>query len=211
MPDKTEAFPREVFIMCIAFAIDGQPAGPLEYTVVSKRWESLLLRTPSLWSQVYIQNGEDELARISAFLCFSQNHSLHVDIMTVLPNMDSVQLIARDISRVATILIRPGASEAITYLYMTQWKRSASYILATLYSLPPPLVLSDGDHTQCTGISMNEKDQHFYWVFLMQLTTRTSRNHDPFHRVSVKPSDDMKYYHMWDEHITRWASIARRL
>jgi hypothetical protein len=205
--------------MCIAFAIDGQPFGPLEYLMVSKRWEKRLLETPSLWSQVYIQNGEDELARISAFLHLSRGHSLHVDIMiaipnmdsshlVAIPNMDSLQLIASEISRVATISIRPGATKDITSLYMEQWRRSTSYLLATIYSeLPPPQVLSNMSHTQCPVLSLRENNRPFHWVTFMEFTMRNSRKFDPVPHTSVKSAGDWKFFRMWEEHIKRCAKI----
>jgi hypothetical protein len=194
--------------MCMTFAIDGQPSGPLEYLMVSKHWERLLLGTPSLWTQLYLQNGADEMARISTFLYLSRNYSLHVDIVTVLPDMDSLRLIIGDISRVATITIRPGASDTFTYLYMRQWKRSASYILATLYNqLLPSLVLSDVRHS---GFVLRNNDQWLYWVIFMEIRIKTkTRRGDTVLRALVKPSDDWKYIYEWEDHITRYASVSQ--
>src|SRR4051794_35443052 len=107
MPDPIEALPYEAWTLCILFAIDGQPSGPLQFTMVSTQWERLLCDAPPLWSHIYVQNGEDEMARISAFLHLSHDLPLHVDIMTVRPSIDCLQLVANHISRVATISIRP--------------------------------------------------------------------------------------------------------
>ena len=206
MPDPLAVLPCELWSMCIAFAIGGQQAGPLELLMVSTRWATLLADTPSLWTQIYIRNGEDEMARISAFLHFSKRRSLHVDIMTVLPTVASLQLIAENISRVATISIRPDASETSAAFPMEPWKRAASNILSTLFNgrLPP-----DVEDNPCFGISFRENDQWHYRAILMQFTTAVivTSSDERNGIVSANMSDTETCFRRWEEYIARYASI----
>jgi hypothetical protein len=201
MPDPLAALPYEIWTMCIAFAIGGQQAGPLELLMVSTRWATLLADTPSLWTQIYIQNGEDEMARIATFLYFSKRRSLHVDIMTVLPTIANLQLIAENISRVATVSIRPSASDSNTVFPMEQWKRAASNILSTLFNgrLPPDL-----QDDSCFGIGFWESGQWCYRVILMQFTTAvmvTSSEQNGI--ISAKLPDTRTHFRRWEEHVRR--------
>ena len=72
------------------------------------------------------------MARITTFLHLSQQSALHVDVMTVLPTVDSLRLVAEHISRVRMISIRHSASDTFTALHAEQWKRAAAYILEIL-------------------------------------------------------------------------------
>jgi hypothetical protein len=76
MPDPLDALPYEIWIWCISLSIDGRLAGPLELLAVSRRWDGLLLNTPSLWSQIYIQNREDEMVFIIPSLIKLLGHKL---------------------------------------------------------------------------------------------------------------------------------------
>jgi hypothetical protein len=201
MPDPLVVLPHELWSVCIAFAIGGQQAGPLELLMVSTRWATLLADTPSLWTQIYIRNGEDEIARTSAFLHLSKGCSLHVDIMTVLPTITSLQLIAENIFRVATISIRPGASDNNAVFPMEPWKRAASNILSTLSNnrLQPDV----GDNS-CFGIGFRENDQWYYRVILMQFTTAvmvTSSEQNGI--ISAKLPDTRTHFRRWKEHVGR--------
>jgi hypothetical protein len=206
MPDPLAALPYEIWSMCIAFAIGGQQAGPLELLMVSMRWATLLADTPSLWTQIYIQNGEDEMTRIATFLYFSKRRSLHVDIMTVLPTIASLQLIAENISRVATISIRPGASDNSTAFPTEQWKDAASNILSTLFNgrLPP-----DVEDSPCFGISFRENDQWYHHVILMQFTTAVMVTSSDEQTISANLSNTETCFRRWKEHIARCASVLR--
>jgi hypothetical protein len=205
MPDPLAILPYEIWTMCIAFAIGGQQSGPLELLMVSTHWARLLPDSPSLWTQIYIQNGEDEMARIATFLHFSKRRSLHVDIMTVLPTVASLQLIAENISRVATISIRPGESDNNTAFPMEQWKQATSNILATLSKgqLPPKV-----DSSSCFGIGFRENGQWHYHAILMQFTTAvmvTSRDeHGGI--VSMNLPDKWAHFRRWEGYVARCAS-----
>jgi hypothetical protein len=183
-------------------AIDGRQAGPLELLTVSRRWERLLLDTPSLWNQIYIQNGEDEIARISIFLHLSRKCSLHVDILTALLTMDHWQLITENMSRVATISIRPGVSDTITALHMEQWKQAASSTLARLFKGQLP---SNINSTSCFGFSLRENGALYYSIISMKFTTANMvASTDKQDRLTAIPLN-----RMWEEQIARCAFVSR--
>jgi hypothetical protein len=171
MPDPLQVLPNELWSLCMEFAIAGRLAGPLEYIMVSRDWGSAFLNSPSLWTQIYIQNGEDEIARISTFLHLSKQCQLHVDVMTVLPTVDSLRLVAGHISRVGTIVIRPGASDTFGAFHTNQWKRAAAYVLDILSN---GMQLSDVESPACYGVTIWGDGQLYYHVILVQFTVAAS-------------------------------------
>ena len=199
MPDPLGALPDELCILCIAWAIDGQPAGPLELLLVSQRWEKLLLATPSLWSQIYIENGGDEIARVSIFLHLSKGHLLHVDVMTLLPMSDSIQLIAQNFYRVATVSIRPGSVP-----YLEQWKRNAAYTLTRLSNRLLPSNLKD---SSSLGIILRGNNHWYYCVSLMQFTVHVAGTQQGIPIGSTR-SSEAACSRMWEQHITRCVSAS---
>jgi hypothetical protein len=200
MPDPLVVLPIELCTWFISFAIDGLDAGPLELLMVSRRWTRLLLNTPSLWSHIYVQNGEDEMARISTFLYFSRGCSLHVDVMTTLPTMDSLHLIANHISRVATISIRPSFADTVTALYMEQWKRAASRIMEVLSN--GPLDLKDAS---CFGISLRGNNEMYYCIVFIQFTMGNIENSTDMQGVVTSAGLPAMYPQTWEERIIRCA------
>jgi hypothetical protein len=171
MPDPLRVLPNNLRSMCIEFAIAGTLAGPLDFIMVSRHWEHFLLNSPSLWTQIYIQNGEDELARISTFLHLSKQRKLHVDVMTVLRTVDSLRLVAEHISRVRTISIRPGASDTFTVFHSMLWRRTATYILDILSN---GMQLSDVDAPACYGVTLRDNELFYYHAILIQFTVAAS-------------------------------------
>jgi len=199
MLDPLYVLPNEIWTICMEIAIDGQPNGPLEYLLVSTDWQRLLLNTPSLWTQIYIQNTEDEMARISAFLHLSKESLLYVDIMTVLPTTDSMQLISENISRVREISIRPGPSNNPSELHAKKWKRAASDHLAKLNLVP-----SDLAHTSCYGISLKESGHRYYHVVLVHLAIRDTAREYRWNIQAPMDLPDMEtYLRLWEEHMAR--------
>jgi hypothetical protein len=192
MPDPLQVLPTEIWILCMGFAIDGRLAGPLEFITVSQHWQSALLNSPALWTQIYIQNGEDEITRISTFLLLSKQCELHIDVMTVLPTVDSLRLVAGHISRVRTISIRPGASDTSTALQAEQWRRVATYVLEILSN---GVQLSDVESPVCHGVTIWGGDRLCYHVILMQFTVAAGEG----------GVDEPK--HKWGDHIAEYASI----
>jgi hypothetical protein len=184
-------------------AIGGQVNGPLEYMAVSTAWQRHLLDTPSFWTQIYILNTEDEMARISVFLHLSKESLLYVDVMTVLPTAGSMELISENISRVGEISIRPGSSNASSELYTEQWKQAASNHLARLsYNLLP----SDLARTSCYGISLRENGHLYYRVVLVHLTLlNTERNYRPNIPALMDMFDTGTCFYMWEKHLARYA------
>lgn len=208
MPDPLTVLPNEIWIICMEKVIDGQVNGPLEYMLVSTTWERLLVDAPSLWTQIYIHNGEDETARISTFLYLSQGCSLYVDIIpTAHPDMSSMQAIAENIPRVTAMSIRPGPSKSITALEMDQWKQSSSYNLAKLFNSLTP---DDVDRTSCYGFNLRENGQLYYRVVLMQFTmvTRIAGNHRQNGFFAADLSHIWPYFHHWQKYIARYAFIT---
>lgn len=159
-----DALPYELWTLCMAFAVDGQEAGPLPLLVVCRRWKSLLLDTPSLWTQIYVRNDENEIPRISTFLGLSKECPLHVYITTPLFTMDYLEPIAAHISRVATISIRSTLWDGHTSLHMEQWKKAVSCIMEKLGN---GILPSDAIHTSCFGVSLGND---LYRIILMQFT-----------------------------------------
>jgi hypothetical protein len=199
MPDPLDALPYEVWIWCITLSINGRHAGPLELLGVSRRWGRLLLDTPSLWNQIYIQNGEDEVARISTFLHLSKKCSLHVDILTPVPTKDSLHLIAKNISRVTTLSIRPGQLDTVTALRMEQWKQATSHVLAMLSQGRA----SDVKSASCFGISVRENGQLYHYVILMQFAMATGNAADKQNYITSAGLPIMVNSGVWEECIAR--------
>jgi hypothetical protein len=187
MPDPLHVLPTELWSLCIELAIAGRVAGPLEFLTVSRQWERFLLNSPPLWTQICIQNGEDELARISLFLLLSKQSPLHVDVMTELSTVESLRLIAEHISRVRTISIRPGVSNTVEGLRTDQWKRAAVYVLE---SLSNGKLLSDVESHTCYGITIWDGSQWYYHVILMQFT--------------VANTEELNC--TWEDHIAEYAT-----
>jgi len=192
----------------MTFTIDGQRDGPLELFGVSRRWDRALLGSPSLWTQIYVENGEDEATRISTFLYLSRGCSLHVDIMTALPTMDSLDLIANHISRVSTISIRPSVGDTATASDMQQWEQAASHILGSLSN--GPLAVND---TSCFGISLQENQELYYCVILMQFTMGNTVNSTNMQdSITSTGLPATTYPETWEECIARCAcSLAKDL
>ena len=193
MPDPLHGLPNELWTLCIEFAIAGRLAGPLEFIMVSRHWGKALLESPSLWTQIYVQDGEDEIARISTFLHLSQQCQLHIDVMTILPTVDSLRLIAEHISRVRTISIRPSAADTATELHAKQWKRVAAYVLESLSNGTKP---SEVESPMCFGIAICDDGQWYYHVILMRFTIA----------ARVARSDQLNP--AWEHHIATYASIS---
>jgi hypothetical protein len=202
MPDPLQVLPLELWSWCIQLAIDGQRAGPLEFIMVSRRWERVVLDTPLLWGQIHLCNDEDEMALVSTFLHLSKRSPLHVDIQTVLPTTGSLELIAEHSSRVRTTSIRPGASNTMTALYTKQWTRAASFTLASLLD---GLLPSDMKYTCCFGNTFRDNGQWYYSVILMRFTTET-RARERNRIVHTDLPGIQRFSCLWEEHITRYVT-----
>jgi hypothetical protein len=201
MTNTLDALPYEIWIRCMAFAIDGRRDGPLELLAVSRRWAKVLLDTPSLWNQIYIENGEDEITRVYTFLYLSGGCSLHVDIMTALPNLESLQLIVDHVSRVSTISIRPSVADTVTALDMRRWEQTASRILGRLSD--SPLAVKD---SSCFGICLRENQELYYCVVLMQFTMGNTVNSTNMQgSITSAGLPATTYPETWEECITRCA------
>jgi hypothetical protein len=179
-------------ISCMEFVIDGRAAGPLDFIMVSQDWAAVLLNSSSLWTQIYIQNVEDEIARISTFLHLSKQFKVHADVMTMLPTVASMRLVAEHVSRVRTISIRPGTSGTLTALHAEQWTRGAAYILEILSN---GMWLSDVESPTCLGVTIWNGMQAYCHVVRMQFTVA----------ARVASIDELNYN--WGDHITKYASV----
>jgi hypothetical protein len=193
MQDLLQVLPTEIWVLCMEFAVAGRVAGPLEFITVSRDWESALLDSPSLWTEIYIQNGEDEIARISTFLHLSKQCKLHVDVMTVLPTVDNLRLVGEHISRVTTISIRPGALDTFTALHAKHWRRTAGYVLE---SLSNGMHLSEVEPPIESSIICRDDGQWYYHVILLHFTMA----------ARVAKSDD--HNRMWEDHLTKYACTS---
>jgi hypothetical protein len=209
MSDPLEALPYELWVFCIAFVIDGNQAGPLELFGVSTSWDKALLDTPSLWSQIYILNEEDEMARVSTFLYLSKGCSLHVHITTVPLTLGSLQLAAENIARVKAISIWPRTSDINSAAHVEQWKQAASHILARLSN---GLIRSDVKDASRFGISLRENGQLYYAIILLKfIMANPVADHDKQNvsistEISTKPQP-----HVWEEIIAGQVSVSHCL
>jgi hypothetical protein len=160
--------------------------------MVSRDWGSALIDSPSLWTQIYIQNGEDEIARITTFLYLSKQCQLHVDVMTALPTVDALRLVMEHISRVRTIVVRPGASDAVTALRTEQWKPEASYILKCLSN---GTHMPDIESPTCYGVTLRDDGRWYYPVILLQFA------------VAARVASTEELNRTWEEHIARYVQF----
>jgi hypothetical protein len=172
------------------FAVAGRVAGPLEFTMVSRQWGIALFDSPFLWTQICIQNGEDEIARISAFLYLSKQCQLHVDVMTVLPTADNLRLVGEHISRVRTILIRPGALDTFTPSHAKHWRRTAAYVLE---SLSNDMHLSEVEPPIECSMTCRDDGRWYYHVILLHFT------------VAARVAKSDEHNRMWEDHLTKYA------
>jgi hypothetical protein len=189
-------------------ASHNEPAGPLAFMMVSQNWQRELPRSPFLWSQIWIQNDEDEVARIWTFLHLSGHIPLDVHITTVLPNTDHLQLIKPHLSRVRTISIRTKPPHPLTNSYADQWKRVASNTMATFSDRVTPWNATD---YSCSGWGIYA-DPTVYHVTVMQFfissvedkqasTNRRSR------KDFIKSSEEEKRFCIWENYVTRYACL----
>lgn len=200
MPDPLHTLPNELWTLCVKIAIDGRSNGPLELIKVSKHWETLLISSPSLWTQIHLHNGEDEIARISTFLCLSRDSPLHLDIMAILPEMDGLRVIAQNVSRVKTVSIRPRAiSNAEAILDMTQWKESASYTMATIFDRLPPSYVKN---TLCLGMSLPDHGQLHYQIVYMSFIVSDHKQ-----KRIISTASSVASSQTWAESVARCAFI----
>jgi hypothetical protein len=205
MPDPLEVLPYELWSLCLSFAIDGQPNGPLPFMTISTHWQGNLINTPQLWAQIYVHGGEREEARVCTFLRRSKTYLLHVDIMTVAMTTESLRRIAAHLPRVRTILIRPRPLDIISALRMTEWKRVASSTFATLSN---NLLPSDVEDSSCFGNSLHVAGRLCYRVILIQfvMKPRVVRTDEQDCSVSVDLSAERKRVKLWEEQLERCAS-----
>jgi hypothetical protein len=166
MPDPLTKLPYEIWARCIELAVRNQPTGPLAFIMVSQNWQRELLCSPDLWSYIWIQNDEDETARIWIFLHLSGHRPLHVLVKTVLPTTDSLQLIKPHLSRVKTILITPEMPHPLTSLHGEQWKQAASIVMTAFSDKLNPWNATD---YVCSGWRIGT-DPGVYHIAAMQFS-----------------------------------------
>lgn len=103
--DPIRRLPYDVWISCIKLLIADSAAGPLHYLMVSGEWDQALFNSPSLWTRIIIENGEDEEARIQTFLHLSQDSLLDVFYRHPIP-IDRLRVILEtNTSRVRSIIL----------------------------------------------------------------------------------------------------------
>lgn len=198
MPDPLDTLPPEIWDQCIEMAIDGQQAGPLELTMVSTHWQNLLINVPSLWRQIYIQNEEDEFARISTFLHLSKGRPLSVYITTGIAPMSALKLVSAEFRRITNISITSHTRDTPGARSVEHWKNAASDILATLFN---GLMPSDMIKTPCFGISLRENNQPYYHVVHMQFIVKISTASMEERRRMACKNDPKGYFITWKQHI----------
>ncbi|KAG8851304.1 hypothetical protein FS842_011244 [Serendipita sp. 407] len=169
MPDPLQVLSYDVWVICIQLAIHGQPTGPLELMMVSRRWKGALLDTPLLWSRIQLQSTEDELGRVRTFLRLSKECPLDIDIVATLSTEKTLRLIQPHLSRVKSVSIRPDLSHHKTVVHRQQWLGVASFILATFFNqiTPPNVQISH------SGMYRTEDTQMQYYPNLIQFESTT--------------------------------------
>ncbi|KIM24209.1 hypothetical protein M408DRAFT_242779 [Serendipita vermifera MAFF 305830] len=166
--DPSSVLPYEIWIRCVSFVIQDVPTGPLELLTVSKSWYTLFINSPLLWTDVFFENSEDELARVWTFLHLSRDSPLHIHIRTMIPSNESLGLLYPHRPRIRVISIMPGYHIKIptSPTYWGQWRRSTSYILMTFFD---ELMPSDVENTYAGSL---RGPQGEYYVSFIQLTLR---------------------------------------
>jgi hypothetical protein len=210
MSDPLTELPYEIWARCIELAIHSQPAGPLAFLAVSQNWQRELLQTPALWTQICIQNDEDETARIWAFLHLSESSPLDVFVTTVLPTTDSLQLIKPHLSRVKTISIRSNTPHPPTALYAEQWRQAASNVMATFSDQLAPWNATD---YSCSGRRIGVKPG-VYHVATMQFSisyheTKLASGEEQSRENSVGLSEEQDIFGIWQTYLSRCALFIR--
>ena len=200
--------PYDIWAWCIKLATHDQPAGPLAFIMVSESWKRELLHSPALWSQIYIQNDEDEMARIWTFLQLSKSSLLDVYISTVLPTTDMIQLIEPHLSRVRSISFMAKIPHPLTTLHGEQWRQAVSNVMATFSDQLTPWNVVD---YSCSGRLIGP-DTGVYHAAAMQLLisyqeTTLEGSHRQTRDDSTNLSKERNTFSVWENYITRYASI----
>src|SRR5277367_2452164 len=97
--DPLIRLPYETWLQCLSLAIYDSTDGPLPYLAVSPNWSETILGSPALWTQIIIDNGEDEEARLHTFLHLSASQVLDVKCTENVP-VQSLQLLAHHRTRI---------------------------------------------------------------------------------------------------------------
>ncbi|KIM22139.1 hypothetical protein M408DRAFT_28948 [Serendipita vermifera MAFF 305830] len=200
--DPSSVLPYEIWIKCVSFVIQDVPTGPLELLTVSKSWYTLFINSPLLWTDVFLENSEDELARVWTFLHLSRDSPLHIHIRTMIPSNESLELLYPHRPRIKVISIMPGYHIEIptSPTYWGQWRRSTSYILMTFFD---DLTPSDVEHTYAGSL---RGPQGEYYVSFIQLNIK----YPPAKRVLTRRqlrnriderTEKNKLLLRWEQHI----------
>jgi hypothetical protein len=204
MPDPLTELPYEIWARCIKLAVHSQPTGPLAFFAVSQKWQRELLDSPALWNQIWIQNDEDEMARIWTFLHLSEHSPLDVYITTVLPTTDSIQLIKPHLSRIRTIWIFPNTLHRPTISHAEQWKRAASNVMATFSDRLTPW---NATNYSCSGWTIGIHPGVCHVATLqfslsypeIELASTDGQNQNHF----INLSEEHKQFCVWENYIAR--------
>jgi hypothetical protein len=204
MPDPLTSLPYEIWTRCLRLAIHNQPAGPVVFIGVSWNWRRELLDSPALWTQIWIQNDENETARIQAFLRLSGRSPLDVYVKTVPPAMDRLQLLKPHYSRVRTVSIMPNMPQPLTTEHGEQWTRAASNIMATFSNQPTPW---NASKYSCSGRRIGP-DPGVYYVAVIEFFLSypaiqpTSTDAQSRGYLTSEP-EQRRQFSSWENYITR--------
>jgi hypothetical protein len=105
--DPLVLLPYETWLKCLSLAIHDFATGPLAYLAVSPDWSETILNSPTLWTQIIIDDGEDEEARLHIFLHLSASQLLDVSCMMDGPTQ-SMQLLAQNRMRIRSLVVEPS-------------------------------------------------------------------------------------------------------
>ena len=105
--DPLVRLPYEMWLQCLSLAIHDFATGPLPYLAVSPDWSETILSSPILWTQITIDDGEDEEARVHTFLHLSAGQLLDVSCTMDGPTQ-SLQLLAQNRMRIRSLVVDPS-------------------------------------------------------------------------------------------------------
>jgi hypothetical protein len=102
--DPLIRLPYEPWLQCLSLATRDSAEGPLPYLAVSNHWSEAILSSPTLWTQIVINNGEDEEARLHTFLHLSASLLLDV-VCAVDGHVQSLQLLAQSRMKIRSLVV----------------------------------------------------------------------------------------------------------
>jgi hypothetical protein len=119
--DPLIRLPYETWLQCLSLAADDSADGPLPYLTVSTHWSETILSSPALWTQIIIDNGEDEEARLHTFLHLSGSQLLDVVCVGEIP-IQSLQLLTQSRMRIRSLVVYRSTEDRSMTISVLLWR-----------------------------------------------------------------------------------------